>query len=149
MEYDAIRSRPSPLALKAYNYQACKALDAPHRLVASTWCPSPQLYSGQAFLSLKGPWGGGGSLRIQLMISETIQGSQIKLCTVITTILKAYQNTKRKFQRCHIWHHNDIITKTIGKFGPLPNHAMIHHLEGDDESFRKCVFSFEYQVMAI
>ena len=143
MEYDAIGSRSSPLALKAYNYQACKALDARHSLVASTWCPSPQLYSGQAFLPLKRPWR--GSLRIQLMISETIQGSQIKLCTVITTILKAYQNTKRKFQKSDLWRHNDIITKTIGKLGPLRNHAMIHHfhLEGNDESFRKYVFSFE------
>ena len=48
------------------------------------------------FLPFKGPRG--GSLGTPLMISGTIQASPMKLCTVIV-LLKAYQNTKRIFQK--------------------------------------------------
>ena len=39
-----------------------------------------------------------GSLGTPLMISGTIKASSMKLCTVIA-LLKAYQNTKRNFQK--------------------------------------------------
>ena len=38
----------------------------------------------------------------------------MKLCTVIV-LLKAYQNTKRNFQKYDLWRHNDVITKNNGK----------------------------------
>ena len=48
------------------------------------------------------------------MISGIIKASQEKLCTVIV-LLKAYQNTKRNFQKYDIGRHNDIITENNGK----------------------------------
>ena len=48
------------------------------------------------------------------MISGTIKASRMKLCTVIV-LLKAYQNTKRNFQKYDLWRHNDVITKNNGK----------------------------------
>ena len=45
-------------------------------------------------LQLKSPRG----LRDPLMISGTIQGSPLKLCTVIV-LLEAYQNTERNFKK--------------------------------------------------
>ena len=47
------------------------------------------------FLPFKGPRGG---LKEPLMISGTIKASPMILCTVILP-LKAYQNTKRNFQK--------------------------------------------------
>ena len=47
------------------------------------------------FLPFKGP---GGSLGTPLIISGTTKASPIKLCTVIV-LPKAYQNTKRNFQK--------------------------------------------------
>ena len=38
----------------------------------------------------------------------------MKLCTVIV-LIKAYQNTKRNFQKYDLWRHNDVITKNNGK----------------------------------
>ena len=49
-----------------------------------------------------------------LMISGTIEASQMKLCTVIV-LLKAYQNTKRNFQKYDLIRHNDVIMKNNGK----------------------------------
>ena len=48
------------------------------------------------------------------MISGTIQTSLMKLYTVIV-LLKAYQNTKRNFQKYDLWRHNDVITKNNDK----------------------------------
>ena len=48
------------------------------------------------------------------IISGTIKASPVKLCTVIV-LLKAYQNTKRNFQKYDLWRHNDVITKNNGK----------------------------------
>ena len=48
------------------------------------------------------------------MISGTIKASPMKLSTVIV-LIKAYQNTKRNFQKYDLWRHNDVITKNNGK----------------------------------
>ena len=54
------------------------------------------------------------------MISGTIKGSPMKLSTVIVP-LKAYQNTKRNFQKYDLRRHNDVTMKTTEKFGPRRN----------------------------
>ena len=48
------------------------------------------------------------------MISGTIEANQMKLCTEIV-LLMTYQNTKQKFQKSHLWRHQDVITKNNGK----------------------------------
>ena len=48
------------------------------------------------------------------MISGTIKASPMKLCTVIV-LLKAYQNTRRKFEKYDLLRHNDVIAKNNGK----------------------------------
>ena len=69
------------------------------------------------FLPFKGPR---GTLGKPLMISGTSKASPMRLCTVIV-LLKAYQNTKRNFQKYDLLRHNDIITKKLAKFGPPRN----------------------------
>ena len=66
--------------------------------------------------------GVGGIFRDPLMISGTIKASPMKLCTVIV-LLKAYQNTKRNFQKSDLRRHNDVITKTMAKSGLPRNQA--------------------------
>ena len=55
-----------------------------------------------------------------LMISATIQAISMKACTVLV-LLKAHQNTLRNSRKSDLLHHNDVITKTMEKFGPLRN----------------------------
>ena len=61
-----------------------------------------------------------GSLGTPLMISGTIKASSLKLCTVIV-LLKAYQNTKRKFQNMTYDVTMTSLLKTMAKFGPPRN----------------------------
>ena len=56
------------------------------------------------------------------MISGTIKALPMKLCTVIV-LYKTYQNTKINFQKYGLSRHNDVITKTMSKFGPPGNQA--------------------------
>ena len=71
------------------------------------------------------------------MISGAIQGSHMKLCTVIV-LFKTYHNTKRNFENLI----NDVtmasLLKTTGKFGPPETMQMVtNHLKGNDKSFPK------------
>ena len=75
-----------------------------------------------------------GSSWTPLMISGTIEASPMKLCTVIV-LLKAYHNTQRNFQKYDLLRHNDVITKTMGKFGETKR--IIYRSKGNDESFPK------------
>ena len=61
-----------------------------------------------------------GGLQGPFMNSGTIKASQIKLCTVKLP-LKTFQNTKEKFQKSYLLRHDDVSTKTMGKFGPPRN----------------------------
>ena len=62
----------------------------------------PYPIQARLFLPFKGRGGeGGGGLGTLLMISETFKASPMKLCTVVV-LLKAYQNTKRNFQKYDI-----------------------------------------------
>ena len=66
------------------------------------------------------------------MISETIKASPIELCTVIV-LLKAYQNTKRKFL-------NDVITKNNRKIRTSAKPDKLYIIRKVMMSaFRKCI----------
>ena len=80
--------------------------------------------------------GGGGSLRTPLMISGTIEAGPMKICIVIV-LLKAYQNTRKNFQKYGLWCYNDVITKTMGNLDPHETRQIIYHSKGNDESFPK------------
>ena len=67
-------------------------------------------------LRFKGPR---GVLKDPLMISGTIRISSMTLCKVIV-LLKAYQNTKRNFQR-YDQKYDLSLLKTMAKFGPQRN----------------------------
>ena len=74
------------------------------------------------FLLFKCPSGGGEIFRGPLMISGTIKASPMKLCTVIV-LLKAYQNTKRNFQKYDLDVTMTSLLKPMAKFGPPRNQA--------------------------
>ena len=72
------------------------------------------------------------------MISATIQGSPMKLCTVIV-LLKAYQNTKRNLQKYDLWRHNDVITKNNGKIRTSAKPGKLYiNRKVMMRAFRKC-----------
>ena len=88
-----------------------------------------------------------------LMISGTIKASPMKLCTVIV-LLKAYQKTKRNFQKYDIWRHNDIITKNNGKIRISAKQGKLYIIRKEMmRAFRKCNLYWnwvtESKVMAI
>ena len=67
------------------------------------------------------------------MISETIQASPMKLCTVIV-LLKTYENTQRKFQK------SDICTSLLKQWENwdlLETKQIIYFLKGNNEIFPK------------
>ena len=74
------------------------------------------------------------------MISATIKASPIKLCTVIV-LLKAYQNTKRNFQKYDLCRHNDVITKNNGKIRIAAKPDKLYTIRKVMmRAFRKCNF---------
>ena len=80
----------------------------------------------------------GGSLETpHLMISGTIKAIPMKLCTVIV-LVKAYQNTKRKFQKYDLWRHNDVINKNNDL---RETRQIIYHMM---RAFRKCNFYWNW-----
>ena len=86
----------------------------------------------------------GGSLGTLLMISGTIKASPMKLCTVIV-LLKAYQNTKRNFQKYDLWRHNDVITKNNGKIRTSAKPSKLYIIRKEMMSaFRKCNFYWNW-----
>ena len=74
------------------------------------------------------------------MISGTIKAIPMKLCTVIV-LLRAYQNTERNFQKYDLRRHNDVITKTMAKFGPPKKTDKLYIIRNVMiRAFRKCNF---------
>ena len=74
-------------------------------------------------------------MKNDLMISGTLQASPTKLNAVIV-ILKAYQNTKRHFQKSDLCRHNAIITKNNGNIRTFLK-QILYRSKGNDESFPK------------
>ena len=54
-------------------------------------------------------------LETPLWSQKPLKASPVKLCKVIV-LLKAYQSTKRNFQKYDLWRGNDVITINSGKF---------------------------------
>ena len=80
-----------------------------------------------------------------------VQGGS--LGTVIA-LLKAYQNTKRNFQKYDLWRHNDVITKNNGKIPTSVKPGKLYIIRKEMmRAFRKCNFYWnwvtESKVMAI
>ena len=88
-------------------------------------------------LPFKGPR---GVFRDPLMISGTIKASPMKLCTVIG-LLKAYQNTKRNFQKYDLWRYNDVINKNNGIIRTSAKPGKLYIIRKEMmRAFRKCIF---------
>ena len=70
------------------------------------------------------------------MISVTIKGSPMKLCTVIM-LLKAYQNAKRNFQNMTYGVTMTSLLKQWQNSDLREARQIIYHSKGNDEGFPK------------